>query len=247
MLPRRSDWWHVWLFNTFGNDTKGLGGRCGLRPSAPSSSLRQLATSSRCYPVHGLLPEKYSQWREKNTLLEKKISSGSRHNPGAEACQRGHINNPVCPVLTWAAWHASAGGLWHVTRHAGSGECYTVTAECVLCCKVPSGAEYHCAETGAELQEKRNTCFIYSESDTCPITSPFLSADISKCFSMLNNIPMYSLAVRVSGRRLLWFPSLATRSRSRSICLVLTLSKPGWIQVAELLSLSLSRLSVFTQ
>ena len=95
---------------------------------------------------------------------------------------------------------------------------------------------------------RRNaTLVLFIQSDTCPITSPFLSADISKCFSMLNNIPMYSLAVRVSGRRLLWFPSLATRSRSRSICLVLTLSKPGWIQVAELLSLSLSRLSVFTQ
>ena len=83
------------MFNTFGNDTKGLGGRCGLRPSAPSSALRHLATSSRCYPVHGLLPEKiFAVMREKYSRTGEKISrqhSSSRHNPGAETCQAGTL------------------------------------------------------------------------------------------------------------------------------------------------------------
>ena len=118
----------------------------------------------------------------------RKISrqhSSSRHNPGAETCQAGTLitrHTAHSPEQTRLTPGACDNAAWHVTCHAGSGECYTARVEGVLCCKVPSGAEYHCAETGGRLQEKRNTCFIYSEPDTCPIISPFLSPLTPPCW-----------------------------------------------------------------
>ena len=210
MLPRRSDWWHVWLFNTFGNDTKGLGGRCGLRPSAPSSSLRQLATSSRCYPVHGLLPEKYSQWREKNTLLDwrkNKRAQAADTIQGLRLVRAGTLITLLAPAHLSSSTRLTR-GLCDMSRVTRGLESVTQSVSFVV--------KFHQVRSiivrRQEQSCRRNaTLVLFIQSQTLvPSRAP---SSLRLCcwhFKLfLNNIRMYSLAVRVSGRRLLWFPSLA--------------------------------------
>ena len=212
MLPRRSDWWHVWLFNTFGNDTKGLGGRCGLRPSAPSSSLRQLATSSRCYPVHGLLPEKYSQWREKNTLLDwrkNKRAQAADTIQGLRLVRAGTLITRLAPAHLSSSTRLTR-GLCDMSRVTRGLESVTQTRSVSFVVKFRCGVSL-CGDRSRAAGETQHLFYLFrvrhlSHHQPLPLSGP---ADISNCFSMLNNIRMYSLAVRVSGRRLLWFPSLA--------------------------------------